>query len=124
MGFIGGKHIISRFLLLQHQPHAFHIISRKAPVPLGIHISQGKLFLLSCQNGGNGKRDLPGNEIFAPSGRLMVKKDTVAGEHVIGFPVIYRNPIGIQLRHAVGALGVKRRFFALGSGFRQSAEQL
>ena len=124
MGFIRGQHIISRLILLQHQPHTFHIIPCKAPVPLGIHIPQGKLLLLSCQNIGNRQRDFPGNEILAPSGRFMIKQNPVTGEHIIRLPVIHRNPVRIQLRHTIRALGIKRRFLTLGSRLRQPAEQL
>ncbi len=95
MRFIGGKDKIVGLVLLQHQPHAFHIIACKSPVPLRIHIAQRQLFLIACHNVGDGKGDFSCHKVLASSGRLMVKQNAVAGKHIVRFPVIYRNPVGI-----------------------------
>ena len=38
----------------------------------------------------------------------MIKENAVAGENIVGLAVIYRNPVGVEFRHRVGASRIKR----------------
>ena len=50
----------------------------------------------------------------------MVEQDAVAGVHAVGFAVVDRDPVGVELGHGVGAARVKRRGFFL-RGFLHQA---
>jgi len=89
---------LAQFILLKHQPHHFNIILGMAPVPQGIEISKIKAILEPKIYPGQGSRDFPGNKGFTPYGRFMIKEYAVACIDVIGFAVVYCNPVGIQLR--------------------------
>ena len=54
----------------------------------------------------------------------MVKENSVACEHIVGFSVIYGDPVRIQLCRTVRTLGIERRLFALRRRLRDSSEQL
>jgi hypothetical protein len=66
--------------------------------------------------------DLSGDESFASAGTLMVEKDAVAGIHPIGFTVVNRDPIGIELGYAVGASWVEWSCFSLWNFLDKSVE--
>ncbi|MNT42008.1 hypothetical protein D3C72_1784050 [compost metagenome] len=46
----------------------------------------------------------------------MVEEDARGGEHVVGFAVVHRDPVAVELGDAVGAAGVEGRRFDLGHG--------
>ena len=52
----------------------------------------------------------------------MVEQDPVAGIHPITFAVIHRDPIGIELRDAIGAARVERRVLLLRCLLHQAEE--
>jgi len=52
----------------------------------------------------------------------VVKQNTIYCKHIIGLPIIDRDPIGIQLCHSIGASGIEGRGFALWNGLHQSIE--
>src|SRR5690606_10627773 len=52
----------------------------------------------------------------------MVKKDTVTGVHSIGFPVVDRNPVAVQLRYRIRGARVERGSLRLGNGLDQTIE--
>ena len=52
----------------------------------------------------------------------MVEEDPVAGVHVVGFAVIDRNPISVELGHPVRRAWVEGGGFALGYRLHQAVE--
>ena len=56
----------------------------------------------------NGQGDLPGDECFATALGLVVKEDAVAGEDTVGFAIVPRNPIGVDLGDTVWTPRVER----------------
>ncbi len=44
----------------------------------------------------------------------MIEKNAVAGIHAVGFAIVYRDPVGVQLGTGIGRTGIKRRLFRLG----------
>src|SRR5271170_3278968 len=113
MGFAGGEHVIVGLRLLQHQPHAFHIVARMAPVALGVEIAEKQLALQPMGDRGDTAGDLAGDEGLAADRALMVEQNAVRGMDAIGFAIIHRDPIGIELRRAVGGARIERRGFRL-----------
>ena len=53
----------------------------------------------------------------------MIKENAVAGKHVVGFTVIYGNPIRVKLGSSIRALRVKWSGFTLGSRVFQTSKQ-
>ena len=53
----------------------------------------------------------------------MVKENAVAGKHIVGFAVIYGNPIRVKLGSSIRALRVKWSGFTLGSRVFQPTKQ-
>lgn len=43
----------------------------------------------------------------------MVEQDTRAAEHVVGFAILLDDPITVELRHGIGAVGVERGLLVL-----------
>ena len=64
-GFARGKHVIVGFGLLQHEPHAFDIVARVAPVALGVEIAEIEPLLQAERDGGDRAGDLARDESFA-----------------------------------------------------------
>ena len=61
-------HIVTRFVLLKHQPHRFHVVLRMAPVPLGVEVAHAQLLRLSRQNLGDPARHFARDEVLAAAG--------------------------------------------------------
>jgi hypothetical protein len=98
----GGNHEVLRLFLLQHKPLGGHVILRVAPIAPGIEVAEIEAILQALADIGQPPGDLAGDEGFAAAGGFMVEEDTVAGEHPVGFAVIDRDPVGIQLRRGIG----------------------
>jgi len=60
-----GQHIVVRLVLLEHHPHAFHIVAGVAPIPLGVQIAEIDPVLQAEFDGGDRPVDLAGDEGFA-----------------------------------------------------------
>jgi hypothetical protein len=43
----------------------------------------------------------------------VVEQDAVAGEHAVGFAVVHRDPVAVELGNAVGRARIERRAFPL-----------
>ena len=52
----------------------------------------------------------------------MVEQNAVAGIHPIGLAVVHRDPVGVELGHPIGAVGVEGRGFLLGDLLHQAME--
>ena len=104
----GGDNVVVRGLLLQNQPHAFHIVPGIAPVPEGIHIAKLQMVLQALGNASGSQRDLSGDEVLAPALRLVVEENAVHGKHTIGLPVLLNHPETVLLGNGIGGIGVER----------------
>ena len=87
-----------------------------APVALGVEIAQKQLVLETQMDRSDGAGDLAGDEGFRPGRPFMVEKDAVRRVHPIGFAVIDRNPIGVELGGGVGRARIEWRGLALRDG--------
>src|SRR6476661_7801228 len=123
----GGGHARSNnevfgLLLLQNQPHGFYVVLGMAPVALGVEVAQGNVVAHAQRNLSHTARDFAGYEGFAAQGAFVVEHNGVAGKHAIGFAVVYRNPVAVELSHGVGRAGVERSGFALGHLLHQAVQ--
>ena len=115
-------HIIIRGILLEYEPHAIYIFRGKSPVSLGVQVAEVKPFLSTSQYIEKGSRDLPCDKGFTTSRGFMVKEDPVTGEEVVSLPVVYRNPVRINLGRRIGTPRIERGLFILRRG--RGAEHL
>ena len=58
--------------------------------------------------------DLARDELQATPWRLVVEEDPRRGVQPVALAVVHRDPVAVDLGHAVGTAGVERRRFALG----------
>jgi len=113
MLFAGGEHIIVRLRLLNDQPHALDIVPRVTPVAPGGKIAEVELALMPQLDRRDGAADLPRHEGFAPRRSFVIEQDAVRCVHSIGFAIIDRDPIGVELCRGIGRARIKRRGFAV-----------
>src|SRR5436190_571073 len=107
MCLTSSDHVIRRFLLLQHQPHGFHVFLRVAPVAFGIQVSQVEFLLLPGLDAGDSARDLSRHESLATARAFVIEENATAGEHVVRLAVVYRGPVGINFRDSIRATRMK-----------------
>jgi hypothetical protein len=62
---------------------------------------------------GDRTRDLAGHERFTADRTLVIEQNAVRRVHAIGFAVIDRDPIGIELCRRVRRAGIEWRRFLL-----------
>ena len=113
MALAGGQDVVVRTVLLQHHPHAFHIVAGEAPVPPDIEIAELKDLLLAMLDAREGQGDLTGHEMMSAQGRLVIEQNSRRRMQAVGLPVIRRYPMTIGLGGAIGATRMKRRCFRL-----------
>ena len=89
-------------LLLEDEPHTFHIVLGIAPVAEGVEVAEVELVLVALLDAGGGQRDLACDEGLAPTLTLVVEEDAIDGEHAIALTVVLYDPEAILLGHAVG----------------------
>jgi len=77
MTLAGREHVIVRFVLLQHEPHAFDEIAGIAPVSFGIQIPEKQLFLQTVFDRCHRARDLARHECFASDRAFVVEQNAV-----------------------------------------------
>ena len=104
MALASGQHVVARFLLLEHEPHSFDIIARMAPVALRIQIAEIEPLLQPVLDRRDRPRDLASDEGLA-SIALMIEQNTVGGVDAISLPIVYGNPVGINLSRRMGERG-------------------
>ena len=74
------NHIVVRLLLLQHQPHGFHILGRPAPVSSDGNVAEEELFFASRSDAAGCCDNFPGNKSLRPERRFVVEENAGAGE--------------------------------------------
>ena len=67
------------------------------------------LLLQAFLDPGGAERDLAGHERLAAPRALVVEQDPRAGEQAVGFAIVDRLPVGVELGAGVGAAGMERR---------------
>lgn len=72
---------------------------------------------------GEAAGDFAGDESLSSAGRLVIEQDTVAGVHAVGFAVVHRNPVGVELGDGIGGPRIEGGGLALG-GFLHQAVKL
>ena len=107
MRVLGGKDVVIRGLLLQHEPHALDVVSGEAPIAGGFQVAEVELVLEAHGDATDGSRDLAGDEIFSAAGRLVVEEDAVAGEHAVRLPVVDGVVVSRHFGHGVRAARVE-----------------
>ena len=112
--YAGSDDEILRPLVLEHQPHALHIVLCVAPVPFAVQVPQLELVLQAAGNPPGGTGNLSRDEVLPPPLRLVVEQDAVDREHAVGLPVLLHHPVPVLLGNGVGAVGVEGRGLPLG----------
>ena len=118
----GGDDEVFRLVLLQHQPLHLDIVARVAPVAQRAHVAQVQAVLQSQRDARDGAGDLARHEGLAAQRALVVEQHAVAGVDAIGLAVVDRDPVGVHLRHRVGAARVERRRLLLRNLLHQAVQ--
>ncbi|THU44176.1 hypothetical protein C4D60_Mb02t04650 [Musa balbisiana] len=122
VGLLGGDHVVSGLLLLQHHPHGLDVVPGEAPVAGGGQVAQEDLGLKAEADTADGAGDLAGDEVLATAGALVVEQDAVAGEQAVGLTVVDGVPVRGDLGGSVWRAGMERGRLRLGR--RRGAEHL
>ena len=113
MGFTRGQHVVVRRALLQHEPHALHVILCAAQVALRINVAHDQPVRLAAQNFSQSQRDFALHEVVAAAHAAVVEQDAVGRVHAVRLAVIFDDPVRVQLAHRVRRARIKRRGLAL-----------
>ena len=109
----GGHDVVVRRVLLQHPPHRLDVVLGEAPVALGVQVAEVKLAGEPVLDRGHAHRDLAGDEVLAPAGRLVVEQDAVGGVDAVALAIVHRDPVAEDLGRAVGRARVERGLLRL-----------
>ena len=110
----GRDDVVAGLVLLQHQPHGADVVGGVAPVTLRVEVAERQLLVELVRDARHAVRHLAGDELEAAAGRFVVEEDARRGVQVVALAVVDRDPVAVDLGHAVGAAGVERRRLALG----------
>lgn len=110
--FTRGKNVIGRLIALNHEPHAFDIVTCVTPVSLGVEVSKVETVLLSHLDTHHGSRDFTRHEGVAAARRFVIEKNAIGQVHAVRLAVVDDHPVGVLLCDAVRRAGVE------GCGFR------
>ena len=122
MLYTGGDHKILGRVMLQHQPHAFHIVPGIAPVTLAVKVAELQLVLQTAGDTAGGAGDLSRDEILAAALGLMVEEDAVNRKHPVSFTVFLHHPEAVLLGDGIGAVRMERCGLALRNLFHFAEE--
>ena len=89
---------------LKDPPHALDIVLGVSPITKRVEIADIDTILHVELDGSNRSGDLAGDEGLAANGALVIEQDAIAGEQTIAFPIVSRDPVGVELGRGVGAL--------------------
>ena len=120
--YAGCDHEVFGLVVLQNEPHAFHVVLGVAPVAEAVEVTEVQAVLLALGNAGCGERNLAGHEGFATAFGFVVKKNAGAAEHVVGFAVFLDDPEAVKLGHGVRAVRVERGILVLRDFFDLAVE--
>ena len=102
MGLAGRDQVVIRVILLEHQPHGMDIVGRVTPVTPCFQVAQAQFVLHPQLDTRHRVGDLTRDEFQATARTLMVEQDAGAGEEIVAFAIIHRDPVAVDLGHAVG----------------------
>src|ERR1041385_3132924 len=108
-----GDHIVLRAILLQHEPHRFHVIAGMAPIPPGVKVSEIKAVLCAQLNARKSADYLARDKCLATHGRLMVKKNAAASVNAVRFSIARSDPVSIKLGNAIWRARIDSRGLTL-----------
>ena len=120
--YAGCNHEVFGLVVLQNEPHAFHVVLGVAPVAKAVEVAEVQAILLALGNAGCGERDLAGHEGFATAFGFMVEEDAGAAEHVVSFAVFLDDPEAVKLGDCVRAVRVERSVLVLRDLFYLAVE--
>lgn len=120
--YAGCDHEVFGLVVLQNEPHAFHVVLGVAPVAKAVEVAEVQAILLALGNAGCGERNLAGHEGFATAFRFMVEEDAGAAEHVVSFAVFLDDPETVKLGNCVRAVRVERGVLVLRDFFDLAVE--
>ena len=98
---------------LHHAPHGIDIVGCVTPVALSFQVAKRQGFLESSLDPSHRVSDLAGDKFESTAWRLVVEQNAGRSVEVVTFAVVDRNPVAINLGHAVRASWVERRGFFL-----------
>src|SRR5207244_9515948 len=101
MRLAGGDDIVLRLVLLEHQPHRLNVIPRVTPVAPGLEVAQTQFLLHPKLDARDRIGNLARDELPAAAWAFMVEQDAATTKHSIAVTVIHRDPVAINLGHAV-----------------------
>ena len=109
------QHVVIGLLLLEHHPHAAHVVFGIAPIATGFEIAHPQLVGQAPDDAGHAHRDLPGQKLQPAAGRFVVEEDARDREHIVTLPIIHGDPVAVHLGHAIGAARPEGRALPLGN---------
>ena len=118
----GRNHKVFGLVVLQNEPHAFHVVLGVAPIAEAVQVAEVKAVLLALGNAGGGKRNLAGHEGFTAAFRFMVEENAGAAEHVVRLAVFLDNPETVEFCHGIRAVRVERGILVLRDFFYLAVE--
>ena len=107
------NYIITRGRLLQDEVHRLDIVFGVPPVALRAEVTHIELILHTQRYPAESTGYLAGYKSFTAYRRFVVEEDTIRGVHIIGFAVIYSNPIGIQFSDCIRRTRIERSALTL-----------
>src|SRR5439155_6051829 len=111
--FTGCDDVVPGLVLLQHQPHRAHVVTRIAPVTARVEIAQHELVLETERDRRGAVRDLARQELQWSSRRLVVVEDAGAGEETVLATIGMHDEMRVGLRDAVGRYRLQRSLLGL-----------
>ncbi len=105
----GGDDVVVRLVLLEHQPHGPDVVAGEAPVALRVEVAEFEVLRQPELDAGDAVGHLARDELLPAPLALVVEQDAAAAVHVVAFAVVHRDPVAVDLRHAVRAARVERR---------------
>jgi hypothetical protein len=69
------NHVVTRLILLQHEPHGSHVVSCESPITLGLEIAESQFLVEAELDPCRGLCDLSGYEVVTSSRRFVIEKD-------------------------------------------------
>ena len=109
----GRDHEVLGLRLLQHEPLRAHEVTRMTPIAQRIKIAQEQTLFESLADARKSARYLARDEGLAANRGLVIEQNPVTGVHPIGFAIVDRDPVGIDLRRAIRRARIERSGFAL-----------
>ncbi len=112
-GDAGRDDIIVRLLLLQHEPHRSDVISRMAPVALGVDVAEVQLLGEPQLDPRHASRDLARDELLAAQRALVIEEDSGRRVHAEALAIIHGDPVAEELGDGIGRARIEGRLLVL-----------